>query len=142
MLFSIFTSSSIITDTKYLSAFFDIVPLTTFELVGIYPNSFNLTHFKVGILILCLSIFQSVLLFLGKYNLTSDLFFFLNLGNLDSPLKNLLYAVSALQIAFLRAFEPHKFIQLYSSKTFTSLFIYLSKLFALKVASFLEINPS
>ena len=54
LVFSVLTisSTSIISDRKYLSAILDIVPLFILAFLGIYPYSFTLTNFKVGIFIL------------------------------------------------------------------------------------------
>ena len=50
----IISSISIISDKKYLSAILVIIPLLILTFLGIYPYSFTLTNFKVGIFILCL----------------------------------------------------------------------------------------
>ena len=86
--------TSIISDKKYLSAILVIVPLFILAFLGMYPYSFTLTNFNVGIFILCLQNSKSVLLFLTKYAPNSFLPFFLKTGKELKPLKNLLNAFS------------------------------------------------
>lgn len=73
--------------------------------VGRQPFSLIGTQPREGILILCLSHWQSFGLFLTKYIFASDLPFFLNFGNPALSSKNLAKAVCALFTDCVTAFE-------------------------------------